>query len=282
MDIKHRLTFRLDGDTSVTSILEQNKIKHKYYTDIDFLVVEILESHPKWHELQQFLCSHGYDNGLAEPVYTKHEMANAEWFTCRSKWHWEYPQPKSDSFGYMKNITYALDSDCSECGCGAEQIGNFRVRKTPVWNGKNFLMLNWENDVLFLSDNARHILEASDLTGFGFREVYNTKGTEKIADISQLVIENYTEPGLVWQGNGTIKQINVCPVCNSVKFITSGRGICYKRSAFPDNCDIVKSYECFGDGHSASRKIFVSKKVYDLIVENKLDRQLAFEPVMPV
>ena len=279
MDIKHRLTFCTGSDTSIIAFLELNKILYEYHSELDQLIVEISESHPKWCDMKQYLDSYGLGEGIVSAVYTEQELESAQWFTCRSRWRWEYPQPKSNSFGYMKNVTYAENSVCTECGCGAKQIGNFRVRKSPVWNGKSFLMLNWENDILFLSDNAKNILCASELSGFGFRDVSNTKGMEKIDNIHQLIVDKFTEPGLLTDNNEQIRETNVCAFCGAIKYALSGRGISYQRSAFPNDADVVYCSEYFGVGHSASRLLFVSHRFRDTVSRNNLDSQLVFEPV---
>ena len=288
MDVNHRIVFSVKENPRIVDFLNKNGIKYKYEHSAiynihsDFVIVNILESHKAWLEMHNYISHNEHGTIISSAVYSKKEMAEAEWFTCRSTWRWEYPQPQSDKFGYMKNITYEFSSNCRECGYGKKQIGNFRVRKSPSWGKKNFLMLNWEEDVLFLSDRAKEILSASDLKGFKFLDVLNTKGTQKIEDINQLVIESCTQPGLVWQGNDTIKEINSCTACGITKYICAGRGHVYKRESLPDNVDFAKSIEGFGCGTASSSLIFVSKKFYDLIVENDLESKLEFEPLMLV
>lgn len=282
MDVNHRIVFRVSSDLNPMCFLEQNNIKYEYNPQISCVIVNILESADAWPALEKYISENGRVTDLLNAVYSRQEMNAAEWFTCRSTWRWEYPQPKSDEFGYMKNITYKFGSNCRECGYGKKQIGNFRVRKSPAWGKKNFLMLNWEEDVLFLSDHAKEILSASGLKGFEFLDVYNTKGDKKIEDINQLLITECTKHGLVWENNDTIREINVCETCGKTKYIFSGRGCVYKRDALPRGADITKSVEGFGFGAAAPSIIIVSKNFCDVIVKNNLDTKLVFEPLILV
>lgn len=280
MDYKHRICFRTD-DIKTLRFLDSIGIKYKVSDGSIISYIEILESNPEWPIVERYFKGKRLSTGLVDTVYTKEEMNSAEWFTVRSKWRWEYPQPNSGDNGYMKNITYT-DSACPECGSGAVQIGNFRVRKSPKWGQKAFLMLNWIGDVLFLSDHAKDILTDSDLSGFHFAEVLNTKGTAAIADIHQLCVDNVLSPGIVWD-NDTIGKVNYCSVCGITKYGPTGRGKIYRRSAFEDvDQDIIMSAEVFGWDHLSQRSIIVSKHFYKVINENGLNKQLSFEPIQLV
>lgn len=276
MDYKHRFTFNIyDGVTAYA--LNRLGIKYKQSKGCAICVVEMLESDEQWPIFKKFLDRTGRMTWTTA-VYTKNEMESAEWLTIRSKWRWEYPQPDSGNSGYKNGITYT--GECPECGAEAVQVGKFRVRRSPKWHEKAFLMINWVHDVLFASEAAKNILEASGLKGFHFQDVLNTKGTAAIDDIYQLCVETMLPPGLVIT-NDTMEEVNTCPECGITKYVPSGRGIIYKRDAFANvDADIVISDEIFGGGHSAIRLIIVSRRFYDTIISNKLDKQLDFEPII--
>lgn len=203
-------------------------------------------------------------------------MEQAEWFYLRSKWRWEYPQPAGN--GGFHHITYSDKEYCKECGSGLVQIGSFWVKKTPDWKKRDFLMLNWIEDELFLNDKAKSILLKSDLRGLEFIDVVKPRTEVKLEDFNQLKVKNILSPGLVNQDN-TIRETTKCKKCGVVKYALTGRGLVYEKSIFPNDIDIVNSYEVFGWGYAAPRCIFVNQKFYQVIISNGLDKHLVFEPI---
>lgn len=276
MDYHHRLAFRQDDMTTVQFL---DKYGFKYKTSsCGIAVLEILESDEKWPVLKKFLERTGRFT-IDTAIFTKEEMKNAEWYTVRSKWRWEYPKP-DDDFGYLHGITYT--GSCPMCGANVVQIGNFRVRRSPKWNSKSFLMINWIHDVLFTSTAVKETLEQSDLRGFHFEDVLNTKGTAPIDDIYQLYVETKLPAGLV-TGNDTIKDESTCEMCGVTKYVGAGRGYIFKKETFENiDVDIAVSDEIFGGGYSVIRQILISKRFYETIILNKLDKQLVIEPVILV
>lgn len=278
MDYKHRFTFTTN-DVTTAYLVNHLGIKYKQEKGCAICVVEMLESDERWPQVKKFLDRIG-ETTWTTAIFTKSEIEHSEWFIIRSKWRWEYPQPDSDNFGYMKGITYT--GQCPECAANAVQVGNFRVRRSPKWHDKAFLMINWVNDVLFVCEAAKNILEASGLNGFHFQTVLNTKGTAAIGDIYQLCVETMLPPGLVTD-NDTIIEANTCEKCGSTKYLSSGRGTIYKKDTFANiENDIVMSDELFGAGdlHIAVKKIIISRHFYEMIISNKLDKQLDFEPII--
>jgi hypothetical protein len=275
MDFKQRIVFRDDEHKKLVEFLDEQKIKYEHDTSTSLIVLKILESNKFWPEINKYLVSNKMVP-YTEGIYSKEEMKQAEWFTIRSKWRWEYPQPADD--GSYQHITYSEKNYCDECGSGLVQIDGFRVKKTPKWSKKNFLMLNWIDDELFLSDNAKIILSNSNLRGFEFIDVVKFKTDSKLDDINQLKVNEVLSPGLVNQDN-TIREIIKCKKCGVVKYAITGRGLVYKKSVFRGDVDIVNSFEVFGWGHAAPRGILVNQKFYQVITSNYLDKNLEFEPI---
>ena len=273
MDIKQRIVFRDDEHKKLIEFLDKREIRYEHDTSTSFIVLEILESNKYWPDLNKYLTKNKVSL-QTEGVYAKEEMEQAEWFAIRSKWRYGYPFPEN----YEHNITYSDKDYCEECGSGLEQISSFRLKKSPKWGKKNFFMLNWVEDELFLSNHAKNILSDSNLKGFVFINVINPKGDMKLEDINQLKVEEVLSPGLINQ-NDTIRETTKCRKCGVVKYALTGRGLVYKRSVFPSDIDIINSFEVFGWGHVAPRGIFVNQKFYQTIIQNKLDRDLEFEPI---
>lgn len=204
-------------------------------------------------------------------------MEKATWFSVRSKYRWEYPQPE-DYFNYI-HITYDSMNYCDSCGYGARQKGEFRIKKNPKWGKRNFLMLNWVEDELFISNKVKEIIGNTDIRGCKIYDVINHKTNKPADDIHQIYIEGLLQPGLINEEQ-SIKEVLRCHKCGSVKYIYTGRGFTYKKDIFEGlNTNIIKSYEMFGCGHMCARLMFISKKLYNLLTSNSLDKDLEFEPI---
>lgn len=275
MDIRQRIVFREEEHKKFIRFLDEREIKYERDSSISLIVLEILESNEFWPEINKYLIRKKM-LPFTEGVYSRKEMEQAEWFVLRSKWRWEYPQPAGD--GGFYHITYSDKDYCKECGSGLVQIDSFRVKKTPNWKKKNFLMLNWIEDELFLSDNAKGILSNSNLKGFQFIDVVKPRIETKLEDFNQLKVNSILSPGIQDQDN-TIREIIKCKKCGIVKYALTGRGLVYKKSIFQNDVDIVNSFEVFGWGHGAPRGIFVNQKFYQVIVNNGLEKNLEFVPI---
>ncbi|PGM53818.1 hypothetical protein [Bacillus sp. AFS053548] len=180
-----------------------------------------------------------------------------------------------------KHITFNDENLCDSCGCGLVQKDSFRMKKSPKWSSKNFLMLNWIEDELFISSKAKDELQKSKLKGFDFYEVKkNAKDNVILDDVHQLYINDQLKPGML-EDSDTIANTIRCNKCGGTKFIYSGKGFKYQKSVFENvDVDIIKSAETFGDGHMCARLIFISQDFFQLVKKNKLDRNLEFEPIL--
>lgn len=277
MQIRHRLLF--NKNLVSKDFIEYLKRENANIIDdgTDLLVAYIIEEKGRKEELQSILEREGIPS-MIECIYTKLEMKQAEWFSIRSKFRWEYPQP--EEFSEYKHLTYNNKDYCHSCGCGLKQQDLFQIKKAPIWGKRNFLMLNWVHDELFLSGIAKEIIQKSGIQGI---KLLNVKQYEKdfiFDDIYQMYINNILEPGLIDKQN-SVKLTIGCNNCGSTKYLYSGRGLSYRREIFDKikSSDAVKSFETFGDGLACSRIIFISRKLYDLLLKNNLDKNLAFEPI---
>lgn len=277
MRIKHRFIIREDESKEIINFFKNRNLKCKVSKITSLITVEIYEDDIWWYELKSLMDK--YDIlSLCECVYTREEFERATWIAIRSKWRWEYPQP-ANNFDY-KHITYNDSKCCRKCGAGLVQKECFRVRKPPQWGKKNFLMLNWVEDEVFINNNVELILKSADLKGLQFYDVKNAKNNETIQNMKQIFISKVLEPGLVKQNETVLHEIK-CNNCSGKKYILTGKGIVFDRKVMDNiSCDIVKSSEAFGDGNMYAKIILVSKRFYETIKENNLGNDLVFEPVL--
>lgn len=278
MRIKHRFTFLKEQDTNnIVNNLSNKGISYTLSSGIPFITFEIFEDEKVWDEVNVLMAKHNILS-LKECLYSKEEYNNAAWFLIRCKWRWEYPQPENQ-FEY-KQLTYDSSNYCNKCGCGLNQRDSFKIKKSPNWGKRNFLLFNWVEDELFINSDAEVVLLKHNLKGFLLKDVKNVKTNKPIDDIKQIYVNDILEPGIVNQNN-TILSETKCNACGCSKIIITGRGVIFDKEVFRYiKNDIIKSYEVFGDGHMCARMIFVSRNLYKAMMESGLGKDLIFEPVM--
>lgn len=273
MEIWNHFTFRKDLHPLTTQYILEKGIRYEYGEIVS--AVDISENDPHWSELSRLLKREN-NTYLSETKFSKEELWGAERLTLRSQWHYDYPQPENR----YTELTYSEKHSCSNCGVGLVQKDSFRFKKTPKWGRRNFCMTNWVYDELFVSPQAKELLESSGLTGFSFLNMLNKSGGEVLADIYQMQIPYILPEGIETSSN-CIEKVSNCPVCGRKKFLSNERGqFIFKKEALLNAPDFVKSTEQFGSGLIASRLILVSHDAYKFIIENKLDSSLVFEPIL--
>ncbi len=271
MEIWNHFIFREDMHPLTTQYILTNGIRYEYGEILS--AVDISENDPHWEELSRLLKLENITY-LSETKFSKEELWEAERLTVRSKWHYDYPQ--------YTELTYSEEQSCSNCGVGLVQQDSFRFKRTPKWGRRNFCMTNWVYDEFFVSPKAKELLETSNLKGFSFLNVLNKSGKEVLADVYQMQIP-YVLPESIETLSDRMSEVSNCPVCGKRKFLSNGRGqFVFKKEAFLNAPDFVKSAEQFGSGLIASRLIFISQKAYCFLTENKLDSSLVFEPIETV
>jgi len=270
MRIRYRFAFRTD-QADVTEFLKEKGISYTSTSGVS--VFFLFEDDACFDDVKSFFESHEIGSCLHESIFTQREKRDAEWLCVRSTWRPTYPYPTEDK-GYV-HFTYDTKAYCSSCGAGLMQKNSFMIQKKLHWSSRNFFMLNWIHDELFLSPKAQNLLSDSQLTGFRFMSVFDKSG-RVYPEISQLFIENTLKPGLSTE---CIRKVLDCPKCGRTRFLLNPGGLKYARGAFEGvEADIVKSDEQFGE-ITCSRKLFVSQRMYQALTASGLDRCLVFEPV---
>lgn len=275
MEINNHICFTNEKNPRLLRYLTENSIEFKM-NERFYGILDIFESNPHWNNIEDILSD---EKALCiyDTRFSPEELRNADWMTVRSIWHNGYPQPESE-FGY-ENITYTRENKCNSCGVGLRQVGHFRLKKTPNWGAKHFMMLNWIEDEFFISDHAKKILEKAGFVDISFLSVKNKNGKELLPNVFQLKIHSNISRGLV-EGGRDLQEVLVCPECASVVYHPSGIGMHrFRKEVFDSAPDIVKTTDEFGWGKAASQLILINQKLYSFIVENNLERGLEFQPV---
>ena len=139
-------------------------------------------------------------------------------------------------------------------------------------------MLNWIGDELFVDELAKNLLE-QEFSFLSFCEVQNKAGTKEYDNFFQIVLPTLTDEAVVGEQR-YFSEILVCPSCDRKKYHPSGEGILQlNKNIFKDASDMFKTNDWFGWGKGADHKIIISKKMYQFILSNKLDKGLEFAPI---
>ena len=133
MKIKHHIGIN-DKNSKFQKLLDKYKLKYKITMNI--VTVDVYEDDYYWEEIQKFIIKNKVSD-IVEMVFTKKELGFSEWFTLRSGWYWDYPQPDSD-MGF-REVTYDAEQYCSDCGALMKQKDCFRIRGEPNWGNKSIL-----------------------------------------------------------------------------------------------------------------------------------------------
>ena len=274
MEINQHICFSKEKAPEFVAYLQQHNIS--FTNTGGLLTLDILQSNSHWEEVNNFVQAN-HLVCLSETIFTQKELADARWLCLRGKWRCGYPQPES-KFGYIKS-TYSVEQYCEKCGTGLSQRDSFRMKASPKWGNRHYMMLNWVEDELFVDVIAKDILQKSEFSGVDFFCVKNKNGSSVLPDVEQLIISTQIQPSLI-KDQPSIQKADVCPICGRVKYQPSGIGMyTFLKEAFTNMPDICKTSEYFGWGKNAHHLILVSQCVYRSIIENHLDRGLYFSPI---
>lgn len=274
MKIKHRISFRAEENVELTSLLSNRGIAWKKGEIVS--TVEIFEDSPHWPFIYQYANEKNISI-LSKTEFSRPELDNAQWLRVRSQWRSGYPQPEA-AFGY-RSVTYKAGCRCEACGIGLEQIAPFRMIKAPNWGKRHFMMLNWVEDEMFVTDICRNILEKDNLSGISFGTVSNKTGLGTLSNVNQLRIPSRLTPGII-EDRRSIDKVYTCDTCGATKYHPTSIGmIAYDKRILENAPDFVKTAELFGWGKGAAHHIIISNKAYRVIVGNKLNQGLVFEPL---
>ena len=196
--------------------------------------------------------------------FTKKEILSSEYCIIQYWNQYGYPMPDHDGSYLYK--TYETKDMCNECGIDLVQKDDFRVRKVPkypIWG------LGWVFDEFFVrTDLYEKIFKP---LGIECRPLRKYKDDSIIESYVQLVIPVIDEPLDL-----SLYKSQKCPICGVTKYEARTYGY-YPLQEHPLPY-IYKSKEFFGDGFSASRKIFLSAFLRDLMIENKMMGYRYFVP----
>jgi hypothetical protein len=208
---------------------------------------ELDESHESWSDVQRWIAFRK-PLDVIRTEFSRQELASAKWLELMPDWHYGYPQPREDVFGYLE-ATYDRSEYCPGCGTGLRQKAPFQMKGEPKWGRKGILQLNWIFDEYFVTPDVW--TEVFEPHGVGCRPVLSTGGAE-LKTVVQLVVEQ--EADIITEGLAA----ESCARCGQVKYIPISRGPFPALAREPAG-DIAKTQQYFGSGASASKRVLISR-----------------------
>jgi hypothetical protein len=233
----------------------------------DLLITfEIDETHPAWPDVEKWIVRRD-PLDFVMTHFSRAEVELASWLELEPDWHYGYPQPNEDSFGFLE-ATYDLSGYCRHCGVGLKQVAPFQMKFEPKWGRNRILQLNWVFDEYFVTPDVwRDIFEP---IGVGCRSVRSPKKGE-LKTVVQLAVEE--KISISTEG----MTANTCEYCGRVKYEPVKRGPFPALRGRPTK-DIVRTVEYFGSGSSANRGVLVSQRLHAALRIAKV-RGASFRPV---
>jgi hypothetical protein len=232
---------------------------------VSILTFEVDETADSWPALREWVKKRRAVD-IVSTKFSPEELADASWLQLLSEWHWGYPQPNEDVFGY-REATCDLTEYCPQCGIGLKQKAPFQMKAEPKWGKNGILQLNWVFDEYFVTPEVwGKVFEPYRV---GCRPVLNTSGAE-LKTVVQLVVEELV--GV--DESGLIK--TKCAECDRIKYEPVTRGRFPPLAKVPANA-IAKSREYFGSGASAHRAVVLSRDLAGALWTAKV-RGVAFKP----
>ena len=204
-----------------------------------------------------------------------------------------YPQPEDN----YEELTYSPNLGCQTCQIGNSQISEFRFRGTPKPLKNDFTGLNWVFDQIFARQKVKNLFEEEGISGIEYTIPVDHKTGTNIPEFYQLRVGTILPPSLlntdlksetceypkndkmlsflITNGSRLVKG----PFCGNSKFnFPIGQTLKFKKEAFINQPDFLRTFEWFGSGGSGNRPILVSERAKKIIESNKL-RGVQFEPV---
>jgi len=231
-----------------------------------FVAVLVPEDHENWPRLKA-----KFDlwqvRGSVATEFSKAEIRAARWVELEPAWHYGYPQPREDEFGYLE-ATYDLSEYCPECGTGKVQKAPFQMKGEPKWGRRSILQLNWVFDEYFVTPDVWESVFQPH--GVRCRPVLNRKHAE-LKTVVQLVVEE--QVGIDVGGLAS----QTCGRCGRVKYLPHTGGF-FPPLVNEPSAAMVKTNKVFGDGASAQHAVIISQDIVRAMTNEKV-KGASFKPV---
>ena len=267
---------------------EQKNILKEYNIDIDigFDAFTILNTDKYFNEVKELFKDDWESLAFPNMIYNKKEYESADTYVIHAKKYLGYAKPDTekivDTFEFPYNIepqykgVFKVKAQSKEFGMlKGEQIGYYQMKGEPKW-GKNHIASLFDvfDDFFVKPEVYKNFFEP---LGIESRKVLDFKTRKPLKTVIQLVTQGISKYKL----NIDPKSINISYEIKEwgiTKYVLRGDK---KEPLFTGNndYDFFRSQEYFGDGGMNLNNIYISKKLYNIITDNKL-KGLNIEPLI--
>ena len=273
MKINYRCRGRYKNENSqkIIKILEEEKIK---YDDImgNAFVFYLHSDHERTKEILGYLQEKYY----MEAIFSKEEMENANWYTFEATRH----DIETSDFDFTFKQSCPFKTELGTRYWHTVQVNPFVSKRIPKWkNNYNFCSVNTGDfNQIFCSDIAKMMIKNRDITGVDFMPVVNRKNIPT-DNVSQLRFPNIL-PRKAFDFIGKYKEI-VCPTCGKVRYTFEHPGydnMRIKTELIPSDIDAFSAEMSVREGWIVP-PVIVSKKIYNLVVNEMKEKHVRFMPI---
>lgn len=228
---------------------------------LDYLLVDIDESHPIWPRVSPML--EGQINFIWTE-FTEEEILAAEWLLARPAHSIGSPLPKGKSWSPRY---YELG--CSTCGIGWRQIVPFQISKEPSMKRHAFASF-WGGFELFCTPEVVAVFESERIQGYTTWPVLIHKTRQPAQRLRQIIVPQAARAALVEELAETERFAkHICETGGHIWYDHYVRGMLpLRRAALRSDVDFQLTAEWFGNGRTARQEILVSQRVAQLVFHN--------------
>lgn len=274
MRYKYRVVFFLESQgEELYAYFKQNNyvIEEKFSSYSKTVVAYIYEDDINFPIIKKLMIKDRIKYSL-EVVYTKEEFDNAEWYKIYSYSIQGYPQPEDN----YKELVFSPKE--YGCYCNAIQTGNMAIKRMVTYGNKYFFTLHW-GSLLFCHPEVKRIFDENSVKGIEFRKVF-IKNQESGIEANGLQMIPTTRLKETLDHEKSVKNGTCsCSNCNGDRRLQA-REIYYKREVLSNlGVDMVETKESFGMGWLRSPHYLINKKIYNILKDKKMDKNLDITPI---
>jgi hypothetical protein len=263
METIHDIVFGFSKGNQVLAQLKKTGIKLRVADGLQgdrLVALEITESHPSWGLVKDLVETYGASDST-EIRFSDDEILASAWVELECSFYQGYPQPEKTWLRESPNY----QNYCPKCGTH-QQVGSFFLKKEPYLRTTDFMSLFWTS-AIFGKYAVFDSLATHQIRGYQKVDALLQKTKLPSTMVAQLMPTTIAKPGFVVTDRLTGV---ICATCGITKYLPLKKVKLRLQQMFlPEDVDILATYEWFGDGGMAFRKILVSKQVAKLAIGQK-------------
>jgi hypothetical protein len=265
MKIIHRISFSANCNSKVFKKLTKLGIEPwptggKLFSNMRHF--DISEDNSIWPQVKEIIENNKMlDIPMSE--FSKDEILLAEWVRLAPAYFEDnnFPEPHLDES--WKKVSFDYENECHECGIGLLQKAPIRIKGEPNLKNNDFISIFWTYAIFSRPEVLNTIME-NNIRGFEMFPVINHSSNLPLETVKQMRIINELSPCLV-ADNLQIDERK----CGHVKYYDiSHVKKKYKRQAFNNCPDLIRTSEWFGTGYEAYQLILASANFVKVFMEN--------------